>query len=247
MENRLTIQDVPINNLTQKEFFGIFHNYHLKSDKRVIFFANAHVINVARKDQEFSSILQKADLVLADGMGIRIAGKLLGNPVQENLNGTDLMPKILEYAEKNHMSVFLLGAEEGITQNAAIQIKTSFPKLKIVGHHHGYLNQTINEKVLTQINSLSPDILLVGMGNPLQEKWIHHHSKLLNTKFFFGVGAYFDFVSGKFPRAPSLYRRLGMEWIYRLWQEPSRLMSRYLAGIPVFLYRIVGQYFWGPK
>ena len=242
MERRLVnIQNVGVDNLTQEEVFQYFEIFLQEPQQRLVFFANAHVVNVARKDIEFRTILAHADLVLPDGIGLRMAGRILNTPIRANLCGTDLIPKILGYAGVKGLRVFLLGACPGVAEEAAQRLRERLPLLSIVGWHHGYFSSPEAGRIVSLINQTRPDILLVAMGVPLQEKWIHRFFADLNARLFFGVGAFLDFQSGNVPRAPFYLRERSMEWIYRFWQEPRRMWRRYLIGNATFLFNTARQ------
>jgi exopolysaccharide biosynthesis WecB/TagA/CpsF family protein len=204
---------------------------------RTVFFANAHTLNVASRDSEFRRVLQSSDVVLNDGIGLAVYARLAGTTFEENMNGTDLLPSIFAAAADRHepLSVFLFGAKPGHAEKAAQAIEKQYPTTKVVGVQSGY----DHGGVIEAIRSASPDLLLVGMGNPLQEKWISQHQAQLNAGVVFGIGALIDFLSGEIVRAPRLVRALRIEWIFRLGQEPRRLASRYLKGNPLFLLRSI--------
>jgi exopolysaccharide biosynthesis WecB/TagA/CpsF family protein len=204
---------------------------------RTVFFANAHTLNVASRDGEFRHILQTSDLVLNDGIGLNVYARLAGTAFEENMNGTDLLPSIFAAAAERdkQLTVFLFGAKPGHAEKAARTIEQRFPTTKVVGVQSGY----DHSGVIEAIRAVSPDLLLVGMGNPLQEKWITAHQSELNAGVVFGIGALIDFLSGEIVRAPRLVRALRIEWIFRLAQEPRRLASRYLKGNPLFLVRAI--------
>ena len=239
VNRRIDIQGVDVDNITEVEFFQFLESSIYEGPKRVIFFANAHVVNVAQRDPEFHAVLRSGDLVLPDGMGLRIAGRILRTPIKANLNGTDLMPKVLHYAAARGFKVFLLGSRPGVADSSTERLKATIPGLSIVGCHHGYFGADEEPHIISRINEADPDILLVAMGVPLQEKWIDRLANELEARLIFGVGALFDFLSGGIPRAPLFLRMIGMEWVYRLWQEPRRMWRRYTVGNPVFLYRTI--------
>ena len=170
-------------------------------------------------------------------MGVRIAGKVSGHPIKANLNGTDLLPKVLEAAADEGIQVFFLGGKPGVAQKAKEQLMRRIPKLEVVGVHHGYFSDEEHEKVIEDINRSRARLLLVGLGVPFQEKWIWKFRNHIEAKLFFGVGAFLDFSAGRFTRAPFIFRKYGLEWMYRLYQEPRRLLKRYIFGNMTFLFR----------
>lgn len=231
------IQDIPITNLYEAEFFEIFQKYLEDCRQKIIFFANAHSCNVAQKDIEFLNALGAADLVLPDGIGLKIAGKVIGHPIKANLNGTDLLPKVLSVAAENNLRIFFLGGEPGVAEEAKKQLINRIPQLRIVGVHHGFFTHAEHANVIKEINRSKAELLLVGLGVPFQEKWIWQFRNEIDAKLLFGVGAFLDFSAGRFTRAPLMFRNFGIEWLFRLYQEPRRLFARYVFGNITFLLR----------
>ena len=202
-----------------------------------LFFLNAHCFNLAQKDREYFDILNSCDYLLNDGIGIKIASKIEKLVLKKNLNGTDFIPEIAEMASKKGYKIFLLGAKDGIAEEAAVKLKEKFEGLQIAGVHSGY---GLDESVLEMINNSKADILIAGMGVPMQEKWIRENkSKLGSVKLFVGGGAILDFLSQRIRRAPLLMRKIGLEWVFRLCLEPGRLWRRYLVGNFLFFYYIL--------
>ena len=202
-----------------------------------LFFLNAHCFNLAQKDREYFEILNSCDYLLNDGIGIKIASKIEKLVLKKNLNGTDFIPEIAEMAAKKGYKIFLLGAKDGIAEEAAVKLKEKFEGLQIAGVHSGY---GLDESVLEMINNSKADILIAGMGVPMQEKWIRENkSKLGSVKLFVGGGAILDFLSQRIRRAPLFMRKFGLEWVFRLCLEPGRLWRRYLVGNFLFFYYIL--------
>ncbi len=207
---------------------------HLRQRTRV-FFVNAHCINVARTDERYRDCLERAELVLPDGSGVLLACRLLGIPIRDNLNGTDLVPLLLLRAASEKRSVFLVGGRPGVASVAAARLADRMPGLRIVGHANGYLSPAEEVELIRQIGEVKPDILLVGRGVPTQELWLDRNWDRLDSKLGLAVGALIDFVAGVYPRAPRWMRASGIEWCWRLAHEPRRLARRYLVGNLIFL------------
>ena len=191
-------------------------------------FVNAHCLNLAYADAAYAEILRRCDVVWPDGTGVRMAGRRLGFPVPENVNGTDLFPLLSG-------RVFLYGAAPGVAERAAENVRAKYPRMTVVGTADGYGDECA---VIEAVNRVRPDILLVAKGVPLQEKWIAAHLGELKCGCAIAVGGLLDFVSGRIPRAPLWMRRLGIEWLYRLKCEPVRMFRRYVIGNPLFLSRL---------
>lgn len=214
-------------------FFGAVRSRGLCA--RVLYFANAHTMNLAWEDDAFRGVLSRADVVLNDGIGLDLYGRFAGQRFQENLNGTDLLPRLFAAASATSpLRVYLYGAEPGRAEKAAKNIEARFPNVRVVGTKHGF-DRTSD--VVEEINEACADVVLVGMGNPIQERWIDENKFLLDVGVVVGVGALIDFLSGEISRAPSWVRALRCEWIYRLVREPKRLFARYVLGNPAFLAR----------
>lgn len=207
--------------------------------RATIQFLNAHCINIAHIDAAYRDSLASADYLLPDGSGLAIAAKLAGVPRSENLNGTDLFPELCREASAAGQSIFLLGGKPGIAAGAARAMREAFGQLVIAGTHHGYWSESEEDSIVALVNESGADILFVGMGVPVQEKWIARLRGRLSARVVLGVGGLFDYYSGAIPRAPAAMRKLGTEWLWRLIQEPRRLAGRYLIGNVRFLLRAV--------
>jgi exopolysaccharide biosynthesis WecB/TagA/CpsF family protein len=201
---------------------------------RVLFIANAHTLNLTWNNPRFRQVLRRADVVLNDGIGLEIYALIAGETFAENFIGTDLIPRLFESADPDTpLRVFLYGAKPARAEAAARSIRDRFPNVRVVGTIDGYTR----DGVIEAINAVSPDLLLVGMGNPLQEVWIDENRTKIDVGVAVGVGALIDVLSGEVARAPYLMRRLRAEWLFRLALEPKRMFRRYVFGNPAFLWR----------
>ncbi len=196
-------------------------------------FVNAHCLNIAFGNRAYAKLLNQAEQVWPDGVGVAIAAKYRQTPVSQNVNGTDMLPLLCETGH----SLYLLGGKPGVAEAAQKKLQATYPTLRILGTWHGYFQDELTA-VINDINNKSPDILLVAMGVPRQEFWIAANRQQLNCRVCLAVGGLLDFAAGKIPRAPRWLRRLKGEWLYRLWQEPRRMFKRYVIGNPLFLWRI---------
>lgn len=205
-------------------------------------FLNAHNANVACSDPDFADVLSDF-LILPDGIGVDLAGRLLyGEPFPANLNGTDFIPALLDTID-TPLKVGLLGARRRNADAAAEALSALAPQHSFVVIHDGYFTKQQDSMVLSRIGAVRPDILLVAMGVPRQEYWIHHHLTGRHCTMPIAVGALLDFLSGAVPRAPRWMRRLRLEWLFRMLIEPRRLWRRYVVGNPLFLARVLFQKF----
>ncbi len=238
MSKVVTVFGVKIKVLSSQAALEEIQELLAKGDAHSLFFVNAHTLNLAYEDPEYRDVLNSAELVLNDGIGVDIAARLFGVRFPENLVGTDFIPKLCTLAQDLSLSLYLLGSRPGVAEMAATRLQASFPGLEMVGTHHGYFGQEEVYRVIRAIQQASPDILLVGFGNPLQEKWIVRHQGELGVPLCVGVGAFIDFAAGRVRRAPHWARRARMEWLLRLILEPRRLWRRYVLGNLKFLWRV---------
>jgi exopolysaccharide biosynthesis WecB/TagA/CpsF family protein len=149
-----------------------------------------------------------------------------------------MLPLLCEQLAANGKSIYMLGGEEGIAQSAMANMKTRYPNLRVAGTQNGFFDKNNCADVIADINLSQADIVLVGMGQPLQEQWVAEHRDQLDTPVVMAVGGLFDFYAEKVSRAPLWLRELGMEWTWRLIQEPNRMWKRYIIGNPLFLLRV---------
>ncbi len=204
-----------------------------------VHFVNAHCANVAARDPLYLEILQRSARVYADGVGLRIAGRMLHREVRDNVNGTDLFPRLCAALAGTGHGVFLFGGRPGVAESVADWIRGRHADVTISGVHHGYVTDDEETELIERIRESGARVLLVALGVPRQEKWVDRNLERLPVGVALGVGGLFDFYSGSIPRAPYLLRRLGLEWVYRLYQEPGRMWRRYILGNPLFLWRVL--------
>jgi N-acetylglucosaminyldiphosphoundecaprenol N-acetyl-beta-D-mannosaminyltransferase len=230
---------VRIDNLTMADASEKIVTWAQTDEPVQVCFVNADCVNIAFADHRYRAILSEAELVLADGIGVRIAGAILNQNIRENINGTDMLPYLCKAMEIAGLRLYLLGGRSGVPEGAAALMIERYPLLKVAGIRHGYFNEEEQLQVIQDIVASKADVLLVALGVPRQDKWIAEHMKELGVKVAIGVGGLLDFYSGRIPRAPIWMRELGMEWLYRFWQEPRRMWRRYFMGNVLFLYRVV--------
>ncbi|MBO3758339.1 WecB/TagA/CpsF family glycosyltransferase [Ciceribacter sp. L1K22] len=201
-------------------------------------FLNANNANILHSDRRYREIVRD-HVILPDGIGIDIASWFLnGKSFTANLNGTDFVPALLTYMA-TPKRIGLIGARQDVLDAAVARFRQHAPWHTFVPVSDGYFHRRGVESVVAELADLKLDILIVGMGTPLQEKWIAEHIREDHARLVIGVGALFDFVAGVVPRAPEAVRRLRFEWAYRLILEPRRLWRRYLIGIPLFMWRVL--------
>jgi N-acetylglucosaminyldiphosphoundecaprenol N-acetyl-beta-D-mannosaminyltransferase len=208
-------------------------------------YVNIYAINLAQELAWFRDFFNSSDVVYCDGFGVKWGARLLGLRIPNRYTPPDWITLLAAECAHRRFSLYLLGAHQGVAEKVAELLKQQFPDLSIAGAHHGYFDKSPgsveNEAVLQAINATSPDILLVGLGMPLQERWLMENWDRLEAKVAIPVGALFDYLAGEFPRAPHWMTDHGLEWLGRLIIEPRRLWRRYLLGIPRFLWLVLNQ------
>ncbi|WP_205320124.1 sugar transferase [Notoacmeibacter marinus] len=211
----------------------------MRGHRRTAAFVNAHCINVMARSHDYRWALDKADYILPDGIGMALAARMHGLGFEENLNGTDLFVPLCRAAVERGRSVFFFGSRVGVAKAAAEHAAYLVPELKVAGTRSGYFDAADNDDIIAEINRSGADIVLVALGVPAQDIWIARHRHRLDASLVMGVGAQFDFWSGRIPRAPVRLRKMHLEWAWRLAVEPRRLARRYILGNAAFLGRAV--------
>lgn len=200
-----------------------------------VFTPNPEIVMEAYHDMSFREILNQGDLVVPDGIGVVIGSRLIGRALPERVAGYDLVQAMFSSIAKSTYTVYFFGAKEGVAQQAQQAMEKAYPGLKIVGCHHGYTQNT--QEVLKHIQKVNPDIVLIGLGAPRQERFIIEHREQLANKVLIGVGGSFDGMAGIVKRAPDIFIKLGLEWFYRLIKQPSRFIR--MLRLPYFLLKVV--------
>lgn len=238
---KLSFWGVAIGNITMEEsLVWILKKIRAKQTVQVAF-VNPDCLNIAYSDSNYHQILNQVALILPDGIGIHMGCRILGIGLRENVNGTDLFPRLCAMAVDNNLSFYLLGGKPGVAESVVKNMQQRYPGIRFSGTQHGYFKDNEKEQVIENINASGADILLVAFGVPKQEKWLAQHADRLKPLLRMGVGGLFDFYSGRIPRAPKWMRETGLEWTWRLAQEPGRMWRRYIIGNPLFLYRVFKQ------
>jgi len=211
-------------------------------------YVNIYAINLAQELAWFRDFCNSSDVAYCDGFGVKWGARLLGLRIPYRYTPPDWTTLLAAECARQRFSLYLLGARPGVAEKVAVILKQQFTDLSIAGAHHGYFDKSPdsveNEAVLQAINATRPDILLVGLGMPLQERWLMENWDRIEAKVALPVGALFDYLAGEFPRAPRWMTDHGLEWLGRLIIEPRRLWRRYLLGNPRFLWQVLKQR-WG--
>ncbi len=233
----IDILDIPVDAITMQEAVAKVGAFIKKGGAHAIYTPNAEIMMQAQRDPQLKDIMIRADMLTADGAGVVLASKLLGRSVPEKVSGVDLVYEILKAYAANGLSCYLFGAKPGVAQEAADRIKSEYPGLVIGGYRNGYFTDNEEEEIINDISQASPDILLVALGAPKQEKWIFSHLDRLNARVCIGIGGGINILSGRVQLAPDFFRRNGMEWLYRLYKEPRR--ARRMLNLPRFILRVL--------
>lgn len=228
---RIKFLNIEVDNLTMKE--SIDKIDELIKNKKPSYIVTPNVDHIVKleKDEEFKAVYKNADLILTDGMPLIWISKLLKTPIKEKVSGSDVFPKVCELADKKNYKIFLLGAAEGVGLRAAKNLRVKYPNIDIVGvvsPSYGFeKNDDEIEDIISDINKVNPDILVVGLGAPKQEKFLYKYKEKLNVPVSLAIGASIDFEAGNIKRAPKWMQRNGLEWLYRFLKEPTRMFKRY--------------------
>lgn len=238
MGKKVRILSLDINNIRMEEIINQLSE--VLSDnkkKKLIYTPNSEIVVKAFDSPKFDKILKKADYLVPDGAGLLLASKILKVPFKERVAGYDLMMNLLEYISDKRFSVYLLGGKSEVIEQAVGKIKSKYFKINISGYHHGYIDQKKEREIINEINKKCPDILMVGMGAPLQESFFNRYFDTLNIKIGLAVGGSFDVISGQVKRAPIWIQKIYLEWLYRLFQEPHRIKR--MVALPRFVYLVL--------
>lgn len=221
------------------------HNYIdrvIERDERaLVLHLNVHGMNLCKKYPWLNDFMNQAQMVFCDGDGVRWGARLLGFVAPPKITYDRWIWQLAELAEQRGHRLFLLGGKPGIAEAAATRIQQRFASLQIAGTYHGYFRKDgpENDEVIAKINETKPDILVVGFGMPIQERWLRDHWQKVDCHIFLTGGAVLDYAAGNAKRAPKWMIRGNLEWLFRLIQEPRRLFVRYLWGNPYFMARVL--------
>ncbi|MGI6085714.1 MAG: WecB/TagA/CpsF family glycosyltransferase [Acetivibrionales bacterium] len=233
MPGKVNVHGVMIDNVTMNEALDKVLCMLNGQVPNKIFTPNSEIIMQANREPELKNILNSAQLVVPDGAGVVFASGLLGNKLKEKVSGIDLVKRILINTKIRPTGFFIFGGKPGVAEKASINILSDYPNAKIMGFRNGYFDESDIPKIIKQINESKAEILLVGLGAPKQEKWIHKYSSELNCKVLMGIGGSIDIFAGTAKLAPEFMRKSGFEWLYRLIKEPKRVKR--MLDLPRFI------------
>ncbi|QCJ44136.1 WecB/TagA/CpsF family glycosyltransferase [Bacillus sp. S3] len=235
-DTKIDILNVKFNSVTKENMLNILTNRIEEEKRTFLVTANPEIVMYANSDPEYMRVIQKADYVIADGIGIIIGSKIIGQPLPERIPGFELMQELLKKGNEANWSAYFLGAKKEVVETAVANIRQQYPNLKIAGYHDGFFDweSTI---IQGEIKQAKPDLVFVALGLPRQENFIAHKLADIDKGLFIGVGGSFDVLAGTVKRAPVIWQKLNLEWLYRLLKQPSRW--RRMLVLPQFLIRML--------
>lgn len=223
----MDILKVRVDNLTAERALKKALALAKTAAKSSIFYLNLDCLCKAQKDPEYRKILNEAPLVVPDGIGLTVASRMAGKPLKETWAVTDFFRVLIARLGKLGYKLFFIGCQEGVAERAAQNLKKDIPELNVVGTESGFFKK--EDRVIDKINRSGAEVVIAAMGSPLQEKWIARNRERLKPRLFVGVGALFNWLSGRQSRAPGWMRRNHLEWFWRVLLEPRRMFRRYFV------------------
>jgi len=232
MENKVNILGVNVDKVNIEEAVDAIFKMLDERKSHSIFTPNSEIILNAYKNKDFCDILNNADLLTADGIGVVYASKILGNPIKSRAAGYDIACGLIDRIAETGHRLYLFGGKPGIAEKAKYQLEKRYPFIQIVGTRNGYFDEADTKDIINDINSVGAEIVFVCLGAPKQEEWIAENQDKLSAKVLMGIGGSLDVFAGEVERAPEFWCNNGLEWLYRLIKEPWRF-KRMLA-LPKF-------------
>ena len=230
---RMKFMNTEIDNLTMQEALQSIDQLIQESKGAYVVTPNVDHIVQLETNKELQAVYDNASLILTDGKPLLWIANWYGTPIKEKISGSDLFPLLCKLAAEKGYKMFFLGAAEGVAEKAAKNLMNRFNGLQIVGTYSppiGFEKDSVEmDKIKSMIKTVKPDILIVGLGCPKQEKFMYHYCKELEVPISFGLGASFDFEAGNIKRAPRWMSNHGLEWLFRITQDPKRMAKRYLV------------------
>jgi N-acetylglucosaminyldiphosphoundecaprenol N-acetyl-beta-D-mannosaminyltransferase len=230
------ILSVSIDNVSMNAAMRRIEGYLASSELNLIVTPNTIAVNMANEDPDFKRIINTADLRVPDGIGLIWAANFFNTPLTERVAGIDLMKNMVSLAQRMNKSFFILGTTDKILEEAAIILREKYKNISIAGMHNGFFSENEEEAIVKKINDSRADILFVALGLPKQEKWIDRHRDKLKVKIAIGIGGSFDVISENLKRAPMFMQKTGLEWLWRLIQEPRRCHR--MIALPIFVAKV---------
>ncbi len=245
MQDKIEFLGLKFDDLTLDEAVAKIEQFIKEKKPHMVFTTGAELIVRAHWDETLKGIYLNSDLLTVDSSGVYFAARLLGKPAREPVSAAQLMFRFLELKANVGYRFYFLGSKEEILKKAVENLKARYPNLNVVGWHHGYFNFKNDSFVVTKIAEAKPDVLFVAMSTPLKEEFISKNLERMNVPVSMGVGGSVDVAAGYCKLAPKWLSKMGLEWLYRLIQEPGRLWKRYMITNPVFIWLVLEEFFKG--
>ena len=237
VRNRVAVLNVMIDVVTMKEAVNAVKGFILQKKTHLVVTPNAEMIMMANQDKQLADIINHADLVVPDGAGVVWAARYQGDSMPERVAGFDLVQNLLVEATKEKYTIYMLGGAPGIAEQAKQIAQERYPGVKIVGTRNGFFTKKEEPDIISNIRACQPDILLVALGVPRQEKWLNEYKEQINVPVSIGVGGTFDVMAGVVRRAPIWMQHANLEWLFRLLSEPKRAIR--MLALPRFVMKVV--------
>ncbi|WP_374713475.1 WecB/TagA/CpsF family glycosyltransferase [Symbiobacterium terraclitae] len=238
--NRVRILAIEVDRVTMAEAVERCLGFIDAGGAHMVVTPNAEIADAARRDPELAAIINGADLVVPDGIGVVMAARLLGDPLPERVGGADLAASLLAALDRRGGGrVFLLGTRPEVVAEAARRVQERYPRIRVVGWRDGFFGPEEEPAVLAQVREARPDVLFVALGSPKQERWLHRHLRDLGVPLGMGVGGTIDVWAGAVPRAPQWMQKLNLEWLFRIVR--LRRASRSLPPLARFVLAVLRQ------
>ncbi len=238
---QVNIMGVPFLHIDQKGFVSLLEKRIEQKEKTFVVTANPEVVMKANEDHQVMGYLDQATYICADGIGVVKAAQILGDSLPGRVTGYDSMIQLLEAGNQKNYKIFLLGAQKETLQKAVANINATYPNVEIVGYEDGFFNWENND-IADQIAETKPDLVFVALGVPRQEKWISENLNRFSQGVFIGVGGSFDVIAGTVKRAPVIWQKMNLEWLYRLLSQPTRFKRMLvLPRFAIQVYKLKGK------
>lgn len=235
-ENKVNILNVMFDSLTKEQLLRNLTKRVGEKSKTFLVTANPEIVMHANENPEYMQMVKNADFVIADGIGIIIGSKVIGQPLPERIPGFELLQELLKIGNDSNWSAYFLGAKREVVEKAVENVRMQYPNLQIAGHHDGYFDLD-STYIQEEIRKTKPDLIFVALGVPRQEKFISSNLPIFEKGLFIGVGGSFDVLAGAVKRAPVIWQKLNLEWLYRLIKQPSRW--RRMLALPIFMVHMI--------
>jgi len=238
----VTVLGCPITNMGLDDFVNSAEQFISSKTPHYIAMMNVAKLVKMRSDEELAQSILAADLIGADGVPLVWVSRLFGTPLPGRVNGTDLMYRLLQRASEKRYRIFFFGAKEEVLERVLEVVRQQYPGVQIAGSQHGYFTAAEELAIVNKIRTDRPNILFIAFGTPKKELWVKRYLSAMEVPVIHGVGGSFDVLAGVIPRAPLWMQKNGLEWLFRMLQEPRRMWRRYLVTNTQFLMLVLQEW-----